>query len=397
VRRDPGVIRDHSDASVAIDHLHRYADDFAQLGAMHHNAHRFSIEWARVEPEPGCIDSEALAHYRDMVESCRANGMEPLLTLQHFTLPAWLSDRGSLLSPDAPRMFARYAAACAEALGDRVTWWMTLNEPGVVAAMGYLFGAWPPNQASPFALRGALRTLLRMHASAAFAIKRVAAAHGWDARVSLAHHERPLRPAADGAPLDAAAAVIPNWMFNRWFLESCARGRVLPPVGGGERLAGLAESLDWLGLNYYSHDVVHFDVRSPLTLFARIEADPSLPHNAFGWAIDPDGFRAVLVDLWRRYRLPIIVTENGVSDQDDGLRPAYLTDHLHALLDAVAIGADVRGYLHWTAWDNFEWAEGYSQHFGLIAVDRETLERRPKPSAELFASICERGAVPPRT
>jgi beta-glucosidase len=396
VRDDRSVIKDGSDATVAIDHVHRYADDLAQLGAMHHSAHRFSIEWARVEPEPGCIDREALRHYRDVVERCREARMEPIVTLQHFTLPLWLADRGSLLSTDAPRLFARYAAACAEAVGDRVHMWMTINEPSVLAVMGYLFGMWPPNRASAGAVRAALRTLLRMHVAASTAIRRVASLHGWEAQVSFAHHERPLLPAPGGGPLDAAAARIPDYLFNRWFIDSCVRGRMLPPVGRGEPLPGGRGSIDWLGVNQYSHDVVHFDTRSARTLFARIEADPTFPHTDFGWAIDPDGFRRTLLRLWQRYRLPMIVTENGVSDSDDSLRPRFIVDHLRALLDAVDAGADIRGYLHWTSWDNFEWAEGYSQHFGLIAVDRRTMERLPKPSATLYARICETQELPAR-
>jgi beta-glucosidase len=389
----PELIRDGNAAGVAIDHYNRFHDDLRSLGSMGHNAHRFSVEWARVEPSPGIFDGEALSHYREVARSCRAAGMEPFVTLQHFTLPRWLSDRGGLLNRETPRLFARYTAACVEAFGDEVTWWLTVNEPAVVAVMSHLWGTWPPQRASVTALRGALRTLLLMHAAAHTAIRDVSRNHGWDARVSLAHHERPLLPRT-ASPLDAAAALLPNWMFNRWYIESVVRGRVLPPVGGGERVPGLADSLDYLGLNHYAHDVVQLDITAPRMLFAKVEADPDLPHNAFGWAIDPAGFRSVLNDLWRRYRLPIVVTENGVSDHNDELRPRFIVDHLNALLDAVDDGADVRGYLHWTAWDNYEWDQGYTQHFGLIAVDRETMERTPKPSCELYARICGDRSVP---
>ncbi|HZU78145.1 MAG TPA: family 1 glycosylhydrolase, partial [Dehalococcoidia bacterium] len=236
--------------------------------------------------------------------------------------------------------------------------------------------------------------LLRMHAAAATALHTVGRDHGWETQVSLAHHERP-QIAATRSPLDHAAALAPNWVFNRWFVECCFRGRVLPPMGSGEKVSGLAGSLDYLGVNHYAHEIVHFAVRRPQMLFARTEADPGLEHNAFGWVIHPEGFRDVLVDLWRRYRLPIYVTENGVSDSDDELRPAFIVDHLNALLDAVDAGADVRGYMYWSAWDNFEWDSGYTQRFGLIGVNPETMERTPKPSAALYADICDRRIVPP--
>jgi beta-glucosidase len=394
VAANPQVVADGSDATVAIDHYHRFREDLAELGAMRHTAHRLSIEWARIEPEPGGFEAAALAHYREVVEACRTSGMEPFVTLQHFTLPVWLAERGGLLSPETPALFARYAAACAAALGDRVRFWLTVNEPAVLAVMSHLFGRWPPQGRSPLQLRSALRTLLRMHAAAASAVREVSRSRGWEVRVSFAHHERP-QVAATRSIADRAAALAPNWLFNRWFLDSAMSGRMLPPLGAGEKVPGLAGSLDYLGVNHYAHEVVHFDIRRPGMLFARTEPDYGLQQSAFGWAIHPEGFRDVLVDLWRRHRLPIYVTENGVSDREDELRPAFIVDHLNALLDAVAAGADVRGYLHWTAWDNFEWDSGYTQPFGLISVDRDTLQRTPKPSAARFSDICERHAVPP--
>ena len=133
---------------------------------MHHSAHRFSIEWARVEPQPGKFDRDALAHYADVVRTCRRNGMEPVVTLHHFTLPVWLAESGGFAAPEAPMRFARYAAACAEALGDMVTWWVTINEPTVVAVLGHLEGIWPPGERSLRSTLTSLRGLLRMHAAA---------------------------------------------------------------------------------------------------------------------------------------------------------------------------------------------------------------------------------------
>jgi beta-glucosidase len=147
-------------------------------------------------------------------------------------------------------------------------------------------------------------------------------------------------------------------------------------------------------VNYYTDDLVAFDWRAPTRLFTRQHADEALPRSTYGWSIDAGGLHRALVRLWEELRLPIVVTENGVADEDDELRPGYIVDHLAAVAAAVADGADVRGYLYWTALDNFEWAQGYSQRFGLFRVDRETLERRPKPSAEVFARICRAGGIP---
>jgi beta-glucosidase len=390
----PEAINGGGDAVIAIDQYRRYPEDLAQLGAMHHTAHRFSVEWARVEPEPGRIDWDALAHYADVVHTCRRNGMEPVVTLHHFTLPAWLAKAGGFAAPEAPMRFARYAAACVEAFGDMVTWWVTVNEPTVVAVLGHLEGQWPPGERSLRATVAAMRGLLRMHAAAALAIATVSARHGRLAHISIAHHERRLVPRDTSSRVDRAIAKVPDYLFNRWFLRSCVAGRVLPPVGHGEVVPGLAGSLTYLGLNHYTSEAVSLDLRAPGMLFARHEAVPDKPLSSTGWAIDAGALRRALIDLAQECGLPILITENGVADDNDELRPAFLRDHLGAVVDAIDAGVDVRGYLYWTAWDNFEWAEGYTKRFGLFSVDRETQERIAKPSAAVFAEICRTREVP---
>jgi beta-glucosidase len=390
----PEAILGGGDATVAIDHYRRYREDLAQLASMHQNAHRFSIEWARVEPEPGRFDDAAIAHYTDVIRTCRDHGMEPVVTLQHFTLPAWLAQAGGFTAPEAPLRFARYVAACAEAFGDMVTWWVTVNEPAVVAILGYLEGQWPPGERSLRRAIVALRGLLRMHAAGAQAIQTVSAQHGREAQISIAHHERRLVPRTPKSRLQRTLAALPDYLFNRWFLRSCRAGRALAPVGRGEVVPGLSGSLTYLGLNHYANEAVSLDVGAPGMLFTRHEAVPGFPLSSAGWAIDPGALRTALTDLWDEFRLPIMVTENGVADDHDELRAAYLRDHLNAVADAIDAGVDVRGYMYWTAWDNFEWAAGYTQRFGLIAVDRDTLARIPKPSAALYAEICRTREVP---
>jgi len=395
--RTPGHIKDGSTADVACGHWERYREDLRELAAYGQNAHRFSVEWSRVEPREGEFDSQALEHYADVVRACRENGMEPLVTLHHFTFPLWLADAGGARAPQAPARFARFAARCAEAFGAEVRWWITVNEPVVLATIGHLRGEWPPGERSLLHSFAALRGLTRMHAAATSALRTVAARNGWEARVSVAHHVRGLLPANPRSRLDRAAAALPDHVFNRWFLRACRSGRLLPPVGAGQRVAGLRGSLDWLGLNYYCDDVLAFDARRPGELFARQGPAPDLPLSSFGWAIEPDGLRRALHMVSRETGgLPIVITENGVADQRDELRPRYLVEHLAAVHRAIAEGVDVRGYTHWTAWDNFEWAEGCSQRFGLFAVDPVTLERCPKPSAAVYAEICRAGGIPER-
>jgi beta-glucosidase len=392
-RDEPWRIRDGSSAATAIDHYRRYREDLELLAGMGHTAQRFSIEWARVEPEPGRFDHAALRHYADYAGRCRELGMEPVVTLHHFTLPVWLADQGGVNCPAAPRLFARYAAACAEALGDRVRWWITLNEPEVLLTMGFAVGEWPPHHRS---LRLAMRAgvgMLRMHAAATAALRRVAASQGRSVLVSIAHAHRPL-VAPPGSGAARLAAPVPDFLFNRWFLRSCIHGRVMPPAGRGQAVPGLLHSLDYIGLNFYCEDRVRFDPRAGARLFVSPDTEWDVARNSLGWPIDAGGLRRSLVWLWEQFHLPLLVTENGVTDRDDELRPRFLVDHLGAVLEAISEGVDVRGYLHWTGFDNFEWLEGYAAHFGLIAVDRDTLERRPKPSSALFAEICRTGVVP---
>ena len=193
---------------------------------------------------------------------------------------------------------------------------------------------------------------------------------------------------------DLAVASVPDFIFNRWWLRACVDGRMRPPVGAGQLVPAAAGSLDWIGLNYYCDDLIRFDWRRPHELFARQYPDPTLPRSTFGWAIEPDGLRRALHLVASLVDVPVVITENGVADTSDELRPRFLADHLSAVHRAIAEGVDVRGYMHWTSMDNFEWAEGYAQRFGLFAVDRDTLERTPKPSAAVYARVCRGNAVP---
>jgi beta-glucosidase len=393
--RQPGRIKDGSTSRVAVDHFARYRDDLRELAAAGQNGHRFSVEWSRVEPREGEFDVAALAHYADVVRLCRELGMEPLVTLHHFTFPLWLADAGGAAAPRAPLRFARFAAACAEAFGAGVRWWITVNEPVVLATVGHLRGEWPPGERSLRRTFATLRGLARMHAAATLALRRVAAAHGREARISVAHHVRGLFPANPASPLDRAVAALPDHLFNRWWLRICRSGRLEPPIGIGQRIAGLAGSLDYVGLNHYCDDVLSFDIARPGELFARQRPRPDRPLSSFGWAIDAEGLRHALHLVARESGgLPIVITENGVADDHDELRPAYIVDHLTAVHRAMADGVDVRGYVHWTAWDNFEWAEGFSQRFGLSSVEPVTLRRCAKPSAAVYAEICRNHAIP---
>lgn len=350
----------------AIDHYHRYAEDFALLARLGHNAHRLSIEWARIEPAEGEYSVAALAHYRDVLVALRAEGMTSFVTLHHFTLPAWFAARGGWTASDAVAIFERYARRVLAALGDLIDFVCTINEPQMVALHGYLEGYHPPGVTNPTLWKRVGRVMLEAHHRGVAATRELT-----DARPGLAVQLPLLAPAREDdvtvAFCDALRAEIVDLYIDG------IRG----PAGG-----------DWLGVQYYRKNWV--DPASP-TLFAPPPA--GLPITQMGWAVYPDGLRQML----RRAAdcgLPLFVTENGIATEDDAERIEYLDAHLRAIADARAEGVDVRGYLHWSAFDNFEWSEGFRPRFGLIAVDRDRgFRRSPKPSAYAFERVARTGRI----
>jgi beta-glucosidase len=395
-----GGIASGERAGLACDWWAHAEADLDRAGALGVNALRLSLEWSRIEPEEGRWDDAALDRYRELLGGLRARGIAPMVTLHHFTHPLWLERRGGFDDPRVVPLFARYARRCVEALGGRCDLWCTVNEPNVYAVMGYLLGAWPPGRTGD--VRAALRvqgTMLRAHAAAYAAIHATQPA----ARVGLAHHVRIFDPARPASPLDRGAAALHDLGFNALALAALARGRApgpLRPLVGD--LGAVRGACDYVGLNYYTRELVAFDPTRPAELFGRRFTRPGSERMDGGAGaalgatfgeIYPDGLRRAALRLARLGRR-IYITENGVADRDDSRRPAALVRSLAGLHAALAGGADVRGYYHWSLLDNFEWAEGWTPRFGLIALDPATQRRSPRPSADVYARVCRANAVP---
>jgi len=350
----------------AIDHFHRYRDDVALLASLGHNAHRLSIEWARIEPAEGEFSRAAIGHYRDVLSALKEHGLVSFVTLHHFTLPAWFAAKGGWLAPDALASFERYVRRVMGELGDLVDFACTINEPQMVALHGYLEGYHPPGVTNPILWRRVGRVLLAAHHRAVEAVRDTSAAQP-GLVVQLPYLAAARDDEVTVAYRDAMRAEIVDL-----YLDALELG-----TGG-----------DWLGVQYYRKNWV--DPASP-TIFA---APPEgVPTTQMGWAVHPDGLR-VMLHRAAATGMPLYVTENGIATEDDTERIDYLRGHLRAVADARAEGVDVRGYLHWSAFDNFEWAEGYRPKFGLIAVDREDgFRREPKPSAYAFARVAASGRI----
>ena len=342
----------------ACDSWNRWPDDVRLLTELGLNAYRLSVEWARVEPEPGQFDQTAIDSYRRQLETLKHAGIEPMVTLHHFTSPRWLADRGGWSNPDSVPRFLDYADRVVRATADVVRWWITFNEPSILSFKAYIEGSWPPFQ--PWNLRGYVR-LLRHAARAHRLGRRLLRSQRPDALVSMAFAMWPLQPVRRWSPIDQLMARLGDWFWQ---------GRIL---------SRSASALDWIGVNYYSRTFVGWPwpARPP----------GSGERTDFGWEIYPEGLYAVLRRMGR-YGKPVVITENGIADADDRRRAAYIVEHLREVHRAIADGVDVRGYMHWTLLDNFEWAEGFSQRFGLA-----TREREPRPSARVYAAIARANAI----
>ncbi len=380
---DAGRIHDGTRSGAACEWWRgRAEEDLARAAELGVRAIRMSLEWSRIEPREGELDRSALDRYAAILARARSLGLEPFVTLHHFTLPRWVAADGGFASAQIVPRFARYATYVGAALGGHARFFATLNEPNVLAFMGYAGSAWPPGRGSLAAGLAAMRHALVAHAEASRALRSTCgAAVGLVLNLPAFDRLRPDRRR------DRAVARAQDWAFGGALLASLAGGRLVPPLGVA-LVAGLAGSCDWLGLNYYGRYRVRFDARAASELFGRRDAERTVhtAHNDWG-EVFPEGLTRQLLRLGA-LGVPLYVTENGLTTHDDAERARYLRAHVQAVRDAISRGADVRGYFVWSLVDNFEWAEGWSTPFGLFALDRASGARTARPSAAVYREIC---------
>jgi beta-glucosidase len=387
--QQPGRIKGGGRSGLACDWWTRAEEDFDRAAALGQNAHRLSIEWSRIEPAPGRWDEGALRRYRQMLAELRRRGIEPMVTLLHFTVPRWFADGGGWMRAEAPALFGRFVERVVTALRDHCDLWCTVNEPVGWVVSACIRGRWPPGAHSVRGAMAALTNLARAHAAAYHATHRLQP----DARVGFANYFRLYDPARPRSRLDRFVAGRQDGFVNRAFLDAVTSGRVRA-FPWRAILPEAADTLDFVGVNYYTRDLSRFDLRVPKQLFGRNFPGPGLPisDGAYG-VIYPEGLYRVL-RIAHRYGRPVYITENGLPDEDDDQRPGFILSHLREVWRALQGGVDVRGYYHWSLVDNFEWTEGWSLRFGLIAVDPVTQRRTERPSAQVYAGVCRANAVP---
>jgi len=406
--RQPGRILNGDTGDLACDHYRRFREDIALMKELGLSAYRFSIAWSRVFPEGrGRLNPGGLAHYQSLVDTLLAHGIQPMATLYHWDLPAALEDAGGWANRDSAGWFADYANAVIRALGDKIDFWATLNEPWVIMDAGHMSGVHPPGHVSPKEAPWVSHNLLRAHALGVQAFR----ADG-QGRIGLVVNLEP-KYAATGSRDDRAATERAHAYMNRQYLDPVLRGAYPEelaevfephwPRFESEDLRLIQEPIDYLGINYYTRAVVKHD---PLGGPLKVSAIPQrgAEHTEMGWEVYPQGLKDILLWVKARYGdIPLYITENGAAFADpppadgridDPRRIAYYRSHLRALHEAIAEGVDVRGYFAWSLLDNFEWAYGYAKRFGLVQVDPLTQRRHPKASAGFYSEVAgSNGAV----
>lgn len=336
-------------------HYSRYASDFDIIAQLNMNAYRFGIEWSRLEPRPGEWDDAAITHYRDYLAQLKLRGITPVVTLWHWTMPVWFAEQGGFAKRRNVAFFKRYVEKIAELFGDQLTYVVTLNEPNVYTGFGYATGEWPPQKKSPLLALRVYANLAEAHRQAYHILKQANS----NVQVGIAAQLSDTRATNPHNICNRIGVAAKLYAWNWWFLNR------------------IRHQQDFIGVNYYFTEYQDW--------LGRIK-NPQTPVSDLGWYMEPAGIGNLLVQTWQRYHTPLLITENGLADSGDAQREWWISQTMSALEYAVGKGVDLQGYLHWSLLDNFEWAYGWWPQFGLVHVDRATMQRTVRPSARTYAA-----------
>ncbi|GAC1472533.1 MAG: GH1 family beta-glucosidase [Chloroflexota bacterium] len=397
----PGATRNGESGATACDHYHRFRDDVGLMRDLGLDAYRFSIAWPRIFPDGrGRVNEQGLDFYDRLVDELLANNIRPFATLFHWDLPQVLEDRGGWLNRETCEAYVEYVEAVTRRLGDRVRDWITHNEPEVVAWIAYARGVHAPGHT--LGTQGALQVAHHLLLSHGMALP-VIRSRVPTARVGITLNLIPMYPAS-GSDIDMHAADIADGRQNRWFLDPIFRGsypadmvdffeQLMPYVQDGD-LATISSTIDFLGINNYSRQIVRAGPDGSFPAYLRAE---NAQFTDMDWEVYPEGLYDLLRRVHRDYSPGhLYITENGASFRDirthDGMvrdpeRQSYIADHLESVHRAIKAGVPVDGYFCWSLLDNFEWAHGYWMRFGLIYIDYPTQERVPKDSYRWYRSF----------
>jgi beta-glucosidase len=387
----PGNVKNLDDGATACDHYNRWPEDLDLIRDAGFDAYRFSLAWPRLIPGgTGAVNQAGIDFYDRLIDGMLERGLKPFATLYHWDLPSALQDRGGWMNRDIGGWFADYAALVAHHYGDRLHATATINEPWCVSVLSHILGIHAPGYRDLRAGARAMHHVLYAHGMGVDALRA-----GGVKNIGIVTNLEKSEPASE-SEADMKAFDLGDAMFNRWFLGGLYKGQypeVLTtmlephlPAEWHRDMELVSRPLDWAGINYYTRGIYQAAPEGSGMPFRQIKGN--LPKNDLGWEIYPQGLTDLLVRVSRDYtKLPLYVTENGMSENNDDRRVAFYDDHLKAILDAQKQGADVRGYFAWSLLDNYEWAEGYVSRFGIVHVDYETQVRTPKQSYRSFQGM----------
>ncbi len=344
-------------SSKAVQHYEHYKADIALLKKLNMNTYRFSIEWSSIQPEEGLWNAGEVEHYRAVLTELQRQGITPVVTLFHFTLPVWFAKMGGFERRGNVKYFVEFAERIMAEIGDMVTYVVTINEPEVYVTQSYLEARWPPQQQNHLKAFFVLRNLIRAHNHVAKALHAQRSQYS----ISIAKNSSWVYP-GDDAWLSIRSAAVLQYLKDDYILK-----RVI-------------KTCDFIGVNYYFSDRIYgYRIHNP---------DEHI--SDLGWDMQPANIEHVLVRLSAKYKKPILITENGLADADDASRKWWLTQTIVGMQRAMQHGVDLIGYLHWSLLDNFEWNKGFWPKFGLVAVDRRTMQRTVRPSAAWFGRVIKK-------
>jgi len=404
----PGNVLHSDTGDVAIDHYNKYKQDVALMKELGHAAYRFSVSWSRVLPQGvGEVNEKGLNFYSDLVDELISEGIEPFITIYHWDLPQILQDKGGWLNPDSVKWFEEYSKVLFEKLGDRVKFWCTLNEPYCAAFLGYYAGVHAPGYRDLGSAILASYNLMLAHGASVRLFRKM----NLPGEIGITLNFTPSYPLTDSKEDKLASQYIDGYDV-RWFADAVFKGKFpqdmlelfekrgisLPDFS---ELSKAAEKIDFLGVNYYCAYTHRYNENS--WPFYADNVNQNVPKTDFGWPIHAKAFEELLVRLKNEYNAPkMYITENGCSYNDvmnekgevlDYSRINYFTRHLKAIHAAIEKGVDIRGYLAWSLFDNFEWAYGYAHRFGIVFCDFETLKRTPKQSAYWLRDVIKNNGL----
>jgi len=370
-----GKVKNGDTSDIACGSWENLGRDIEAVKSLGVKAYRFSVEWARIEPKANRFEESALERYGNFCKALIENGVQPILTLNHFVLPQWFSDMGGWENRENLRYFRRFVSKIVQYMGRFIHYWVSVNEPNVYAVMSYLMGEWPPEIKDMSRAMKVLSNLLFAHGEAYDAIKEFFPT----SMVGAAINMMPFFPLRKLHPGDRLVSNYLDRVYNYSYLDSLLKGKLVKPLGNGEAAPEISSKLDFIGINYYTRIFVKYSKPLP-----EIAVGNEFEKTEMGYEFFPQGIEDVILKAYKRYQLPIIITENGIADASDTRRWEYIEKALTGVRNAMEKGARVFGYMYWSLMDNFEWKEGYSMKFGLYETVQKTLELKPRGSVAKF-------------